>query len=283
MSTLFTIETRIFGLLIFGYGISFLLYLVYLVFPRRLTGRAATSFLVLCFIAHTAVIILRYAEAERPPFQTLYESLSWFAWMSTFAYLFAEWRRRIRVSGVIVTAIAAAACIYADTLSQGVKPLFPALQSPWFFWHVSIAFASYAIYVVAFAVEVSYLIALIPVARGRGAAYGLDRDSLALYHRMAYNLILFGFPLLTFGIWSGAAWAEIAWGRYWAWDPKETWSLITWTVYALYLHAKVTPRWSTGRASALNLLGFVCMIFTFVGVNWLGKLLGLESLHLYAM
>jgi cytochrome c-type biogenesis protein CcsB len=283
VSALSVVETRIFDLLLFGYGLSCLLYLIYLIVPRRLTGRAATSVLVLCLVAHTAVIVLRYAEAQRPPFQTLYESLSWFAWTSVLAYLFAEWRRKIRVTGVIVTAVATAACIYANTLPHGVKPLYPALQSVWFFWHVSVAFASYAIFVVAFAVEVSYLVAARQVRRGRGLAYGLDRDSVIVFHRMAYNLILFGFPLLTFGIFSGAAWAETAWGRYWAWDPKETWSLITWTVYAIYLHAKVTPRWSGGRASALNILGFICMIFTFVGVNWLAKLLGLQSLHLYAV
>jgi cytochrome c-type biogenesis protein CcsB len=166
--------------------------------------------------------------------------------------------------------------------SPEIKPLFPALQSGWFVWHVVVAFSSYAIFVVAFSVEVVFLALTLGRKGGsRGKRFGLDERGTHLFHRMAYNLILFGYPLLTFGIVSGAAWAQEAWGRYWGWDPKETWSMITWSVYALYLHAKVTPRWARRRASALNFVGFVCMIFTFVGVNWLVKLLNIPSLHAY--
>ena len=114
-------------------------------------------------------------------------------------------------------------------------------------------------------------------------SYGLLLENIEKFHETAYRLVLFGFPLLTFGIISGAAWADEAWGRFWSWDPKETWSLITWTVFALYLHAMVMPAWRGKPASIFNILGFICMIMTFVGVNWLAKLLGIESLHLYAI
>jgi ABC-type transport system involved in cytochrome c biogenesis permease subunit len=113
--------------------------------------------------------------------------------------------------------------------------------------------------------------------------YRMDAETAARFHRAAHQLVLFGFPLLTFGIISGAAWAEQAWGRYWSGDPKETWSLITWTVYALYLHAMTMGKWRGGRASALNMLGFVCMFMTFLGVSWIAKLLGIPSIHAYSV
>jgi len=275
---LVNLELNLFLVVIGVYLISFIFYLVYLVFPRLFNeGKIAFYFLLIGAVFHTALIILRTIEAKHAPFQTLYESLSWFSYSAVIAYIFVEWRRKVRLAGVIVTAIVVAASIYAITsLSPEVKPLPPALQSKWFIWHVVVAFASYAIFVVSFSVEIIFLL----LGR-RGARYGLDRKKKNLFHRMSYNLILFGFPLLTFGIISGAAWAQEAWGGYWGWDPKETWSLITWIVYTLYLHAKVTPGWSGRRTSALNILGFICMIFTFLGVNWLSHLLHIPSLHAY--
>ncbi len=280
----FLAEQSLFFLVVSIYGLAFLLYTTYLLFPKLL-GRGKLAFYVLLAgaAAHVALIVFRSVEAKYPPFQTLYESLSWFAFSVTVSWLVVAWRRKVHLPGALATGIALAACIYAlFGKSPEIKPLFPALQSGWFVWHVVVAFASYAIFVVAFCVEVCFLSLTLGRGRGtRGSRYGLDEEKTSLFHRMAYNLILFGYPLLTFGIVSGAAWAQEAWGRYWGWDPKETWSLITWSVYALYLHAKVTPRWARRRASALNAIGFVCMIFTFVGVNWLVKLLHIPSLHAY--
>lgn len=276
-------EQAIFFAVISLYSLAFLFYVAYLFVPRLLgRGKLAFYILLLGALVHAFLIIFRFMEARYPPFQTLYESLSWFAFSVVVSFLFVEWRRDVHLPGFLTTGIALAACIYAIAgRSPEIKPLFPALQSGWFAWHVVLAFASYAIFVVAFSVEVVFLSLTLGSKNGRGARYGLDEKKRYLFHRMAYNLILFGYPLLTFGVVSGAAWAQEAWGRYWGWDPKETWSLITWSVYALYLHAKVTPRWARRRASVLNIIGFVCMIFTFVGVNWLVRLLHIPSLHAY--
>ena len=280
----FLAEQSLFFGVIFVYGLAFLYYGAYLLFPRVL-GKGKLAFYVLLSgaLLHAVLIVFRTIEARYPPFQTLYESLSWFAFSVVVSFLFVEWRRKVHLPGILVTGIALAACMYAlFGKSPEIKPLFPALQSGWFVWHVAAAFGSYAIFVVAFSVEAVFLALTLGRAGGaRGARYGLDESGTHVFHRMAYNLILFGYPLLTFGIVSGAAWAQEAWGRYWGWDPKETWSLITWSVYALYLHAKVTPRWARRRASALNCVGFICMIFTFLGVNWLVKLLHIPSLHAY--
>jgi cytochrome c-type biogenesis protein CcsB len=272
------LESKLLIAVVSIYGLSFIFYLVYIISPRTLRGGSIASWILRAgFLTHIALIVTRTVITRHPPFQTLYEALSWFGFSVIIAYLVVEWRRDNRLPGVFVTAIAISALLYAAFgLSSTPKPLPPALQSKWFVWHVVGAFSSYATFVVAFSVEVVFLL----LGR-RGVKYGLDEKAKVLFHRMAYNLILFGFPLLTFGIVSGAAWAQEAWGGYWFWDPKETWSLITWSVYVLYLHARFTPRWSGKGASVLNILGFVCMIFTFLGVNWLSHLLRIPSLHAY--
>ncbi|GAB4353053.1 MAG: c-type cytochrome biogenesis protein CcsB [Candidatus Abyssubacteria bacterium] len=276
-------ELRVLWLAIAFQLASAFLYLAWVFAPGERTGRLASRLLHVGAFALSAVVILRTYEGGRPPYQTLYESLLWFAWTALIAYLVVERRfKGIFAAGFPVSAIAVAASLYAVLgCNPAVEPLFPALQSDWFIWHVVIAFISYAVFVVGFSVEVAYLglASLMPVRLLQ--KYRMDPEGAARFHRAAHQLVLFGFPLLTFGIVSGAAWAEQAWGRYWSWDPKETWSLITWTVYALYLHAMTMPRWRGGRASALNVLGFVCMVMTFLGVSWIAKLLGIPSLHAY--
>jgi len=265
------------------YGVAFALYIAYVFTPKtRLLSRGATAALVATAVLQTVVIILRTVLVQRPPFQSLFESLSWFSWSAVVAYLIIEWRRNVRIPGFIVTLFAGGAALYA-LLGQdpSFKPLFPALQSPWFFWHVSIAFASYAVFVVAVAVELSYLLQLFFWRLGITKDYGLTRENISRFHRSVHQLVLFGFPMLTFGIMSGAAWANEAWGVYWQWDPKETWSLITWFAFALYLHTRVRPSWRGAPSSVIMILAFLCMVTTFIGVSWLAKLFGIPSLHVY--
>jgi ABC-type transport system involved in cytochrome c biogenesis permease subunit len=255
-------ELRLFWLIVVLYLLSFICYLTHLFTPESSSGRWARGLLVVGTLFHTLLIIFRTIEGQRPPFQTLYESLSWFAWSSIVTYLYIGRRwRDVHLRGPEIT------------------PLFPALQSQWFVWHVVLAFMSYAVFVVSFATEITYLLIHPCLKRGIGTRYGLSLASIERFHETAHRLVLFGFPLLTFGILSGAAWADEAWGRFWSWDPKETWSLITWTVFALYLHAMVLPEWRGKPASIFNILGFICMIMTFVGVSWLAKLLNIESIH----
>ncbi len=275
------IELKLFWLVSLLYGICFILGIAYLISSKNNAGRALTLGLRITVIIHTILIIFRTLEGMRPPFQNLYETLSWFAWFANATYLYAQSRwREVYLPGFIVAGIAAAACIYSLlTRSPEIAPIPPALQSPWYEAHVITAFLAYAVFVVGFAVEVCYLKFRTPPSECPGIFGYMDEQ----FHRWTHRLVLFGFPFLTFAIFSGAAWANDAWGRYWSWDPKETWSLITWTVYALYLHTRAIGRWRGLPASILNLLGFICMIMTFLGVNWLVKLLNIPSLHTYAV
>jgi len=275
-------ELKLFWSVAILYGLCFLIGLFYLLTGKETLGRWVTGGLWATVALHTLLIIFRTVEGGRPPFQSLYETLSWFAWSATATYLYvhSKWKGGVHFPGFIVAGISAGACFYSLlTRSPEITPIPPALRSPWYEWHVVIAFAAYAVFVVSFAVEVSHLLfeRRFP---WRGRAFGFPAQG---FYRYAHRLNLFGFPMLAFAVFSGAAWANDAWGRYWSWDPKETWSLITWTVYAMYLHTKAIPTWRENASPALNILGFVCMVITFLGVSWLAKLLGIPSMHAYAV
>ncbi len=284
-SYLLGIELRIFWSIAFLYALSAILFLFHALARSQPSGRAARFIMTVAASIHVGLIVLRTFEAGRAPFQTLYESLSWFACSAALTYLFVSTRwKTVYLPGLFVSALSAGASFYAlFGRSPAVEPLSAPLQSYWFEWHVILAFFSYAVFVVSAAVEASYLIIRPLVKRGTAGGLGLSVDALEGFHKSAFSLAAFGFPFLTFAIFSGAAWANEAWGRYWSWDPKETWSLITWTVFTLYLHSKAIPAFRDAPASVFNILGFVCMMMTFLGVNWLAKLLGIPSMHVYAV
>jgi cytochrome c-type biogenesis protein CcsB len=275
------IELKLFWFVALLYGVSFIIGISYLITSNTGAGKALTWGLRITAVIHTILIIFRTVEGMRPPFQNLYETLSWFAWFANTTYLYAQSRwRDVHLPGFIVAGIAMAACLFSLlTRSPVIAPMPPALQSPWYEAHVITAFLAYAVFVVSFSIEVCFLKFRIGTEESPGMFGYIDEN----FRRWTHRLVLFGFPLLTFAIFSGAAWANDAWGRYWSWDPKETWSLITWTVYAIYLHSKTIGRWKGLPASILNILGFICMIMTFLGVNWLVKLLDIPSLHTYAV
>lgn len=281
---LLSIEIRLFWAVVGVYTLSFLMYLRDAFYGKGM--EKARALLWLGAALHTALVLLRSWEGGRPPYQTLYEALSWFAWSGVMVYIYVERRMRVDFPALFVLPVAIGACLYAllgPKLDPSVKPLPPSLQSNWYIFHVVTAFTSYAIFIVSFSIEMTYIILSRSILKANAHKYGLDISNIGVFHRMAHKLILFGYPLLTFGLFSGAMWANQAWGRYWGWDPKETWSLLTWMVYGFYLHARVTPKWSGVRASIVNLLGFIAMMMTFLGVNWLTRLLGIFSLHVYAV
>ncbi|HHT9126650.1 MAG TPA: cytochrome c biogenesis protein CcsA [Candidatus Brocadiia bacterium] len=254
-------------------------------FCKNLTmGRIATWLLYAAAISHTGLTVLRWVEEGKPPFQNKYECLSWFAWSNVLTYIYVQRRwRRVSFPGVFVTVLSIAAMFIAlHKYDPAVVPLAPALQSKWYIWHVLIAFFSYAVFVVGCSIELSYLFMRLSNWLGKSWEYfGLPASEVEPFHRLTFKLILVGFPLLTFGIGSGAAWADEAWGRYWSWDPFEILTLITWTAFALYLHAMAVPKWRNVLGSVFNVLGFACMIVTFMGSGWLTRLFGLYSMHAY--
>jgi len=260
-----------FSLSLFIYLVSAISYILYAALKKDQIGKIATIFLAVGIVTHTVALILRSIEAKHAPFVTMYESISFWSWTIAVVYIIFQSRFRIRALGALVTPVAflsiAAASVLPDRYKQST-PLVPALQSHWLEFHIATAFIGYACFAVSFAVSLAYLIKRIDRPKDL-----LSRDKLDM---IGYKAISIGFPFLTIGIISGSIWANMAWGRYWGWDPKEVWSLITWFMYAIYLHLRIVAKWKGKPAAITSIIGFAAVIFTFFGVSFL-----LSGLHAY--
>lgn len=230
--------------------------------------KAVIALLILVWASHTAAIGWRWIESYQmgvghAPLSNLYESLVFFAWAVGLA-LIVIWLR-YRSDIIVLFGLPIAFIIMASTflLDHNIKPLIPALQSNWLAAHVITCFLGYACFVI------SFLAAGLLLLAGASHSTGKLLPPPRFLDDIVYQSVLIGFPLLTIGIITGAAWADFAWGSYWSWDPKETWSLITWLVYAAFLHARLARGWSGSRTALLSLLGFAAVLFTYFGVNYL--------------
>lgn len=250
-----------------GWIIVYLITYVSLKDRSRLSRIFWTALLVLWFV-HTGSIALRWAESYwmgigHAPLSNLYESLVFFSW-SVALGLIVVWKKfgedLVPLFGAPIVFLILASTFLID---PNIRPLIPALQSNWLVAHVFTCFLGYAGFAVSF---VAAILLLVSRASANIASVLPDKR---LLDEIVYRSILIGFPLLTLGIITGAAWAEHAWGSYWSWDPKETWSLITWLVYAGFLHARLSRGWSGRRTALLSVIGFFAVMFTYFGVNYL--------------
>ncbi len=204
-----------------------------------------------------------------------------FSWSTVLIYLLIDWKYKQRSIGAFVLPIALFSMLWAQmSLHADIDPLVPALQSNWLTYHVITCFLGYAGFAVAFGVSVMYLMKIGKEEKYQGSEpmggiLGLFPPTKVL-DDLNYKAIMIGWPLLTLGIVTGAAWANYAWGTYWSWDPKETWSLIVWFLYAAFIHARFTRGWVGRRAAWLSVFGFAATLFCYLGVN-----LVLSGLHSY--
>jgi cytochrome c-type biogenesis protein CcsB len=155
----------------------------------------------------------------------------------------------------------------SSTMHGEARQLPPILQSNWFWIHALLAFTSYAAFTVAFGVAVIYLIQRYFLKKKHFGALFQKLPPLETLDEISYRCFAFGFPLLTVAIISGAIWSEKAVGSYWSWDPKQTWSLITWLIYAALLHGRLTIGWRGKRAAMLSIAGFIVLLITFFGMK----------------
>jgi ABC-type transport system involved in cytochrome c biogenesis permease subunit len=237
-------------------------------------GRFVNAVLLVGFLALSATIAARWSESGYPPFSNMAESLTWMAWGFCLVYFVA--RAFVAFPGMETAGCMGTLVVLAVSgpilglFDQAPRPLMPALQSNWLVFHVFTCMLSYGAFFAAFLMSVLWL------------SFWRRRESGQAVDALSYQTMAFGFLLLTVGIVSGAIWARQAWGRYWGWDPKETWSLITWFVYGIYLHYRlIAGRQRKEGLPKLNavfaVLGFAATLFTYFGVNYL-----LPSLHSYA-
>jgi cytochrome c-type biogenesis protein CcsB len=226
---------------------------------------------------HTLALVMRTVQSGHAPFTNMYESLSFLAWASIFAYIIVEWKFRVRRPGayILLIVIGLMALASSPLMPKEATPLVPALQSYWLWLHVSVTLLGEAFFAVAFVTSIMFLVADSREKKGRGSSSGLTAERL---DSISYRTIAIGFPLFTLGgLVFGMVWAYKAWGSYWSWDPKEVWSLITWFVFALYLHTRIVMGWKGRRSAAIAVFGFLAALFTYFGVNYL-----LAGLHSYA-
>jgi cytochrome c-type biogenesis protein CcsB len=277
------INSVILSYITFVYFASFMLYLLMMVMGKEVFGRLASILTVGALIAHTFAIILRWIESYRfdmghAPLSNFYESLIFFAWALVLLYVLIEWRTKNRSIGTFASLLAVLIMAYASfgSVDSRIQPLVPVLKSNWLITHVITSFIGYAALGIAFCLSLTYLIKKIDNPK-RKSFFLKAIPNLDILDELSYQMIIIGFVLLTLCIITGSVWAHSAWGRYWGWDPKETWSLITWLVYAIVLHSRMMRGWRGTKMAILSIIGFFCVIFTYLGVNFI-----LSGLHSYA-
>jgi cytochrome c-type biogenesis protein CcsB len=267
----------------FIYGFSAFGYLVSLIFRKDGIGRIASWILIFGGAGNFAGLALRWVESYRlgighAPLSNLYESLVFFACTIVVLYLFLERRHQNRILGVFAAPIAFLAMAYASLapgINDQIQPLIPALKSNWLIAHVITCFIGYAAFAVAFGIGLMFLLKQRD-SKNTGPFLSLF-PALDTLDELILQLVKFGFLFLTVGIITGAVWANSAWGRYWGWDPKETWSLVTWLVYATMLHFRIFLSWRGKVFAIFSIIGFLAVLFTYFGVNYL------PGLHSYGV
>jgi cytochrome c-type biogenesis protein CcsB len=230
--------------------------------------RIATAMMILGFIFLLVGVVTRGLSASRVPWGNMYEFSITGALAFTGAYLVALRKYDLRWLGVLVSISALLTLGTAITLLYVPSaPLVPALKSTWLVIHVSTAIISGGVFLLANVISAAYLYLDNMESKGERKPWAQRLPALDVLDQLSYRLVAFVFPLWTFSVIAGAIWAESAWGRYWGWDPKETWAFITWVAYAAYLHARVTVGWRGRRAAWLCLLAGSTFLFNYVYVN----------------
>ncbi len=262
-------STVFFQIALFIYLIGTAAAITYLISLRRRLFGITLSLLIGGFLIHSLAIGFRYAEAGHLPVTNLHEALSFFSWTVVGIYLILQYKYRVDVLAAFVSPVACVLIILASFFPKEIIPVAPVLKTFWLPVHVFFAFMGNGMFALAFSAGVMYLIQERQIKAKKIGAFYRRLPGLQVLDELNYRCLTIGFPLLTLGIISGSVWAESAWGSYWSWDPKETWSLITWFLYAALLHGRLTVGWRGRKAALFAILGFSALVFTFLGVNLL--------------
>lgn len=270
-------NSLVLSIVTFIYGLAGVLYIFAWIFRKDTAGKIATAITGVAVAGNLTGLILRWVESYsigygHAPLTNLYESLTFFALVIGIIYLIIERRYGNRRIGAIVMPLVCLTLAFAALKVPGkdIQPLIPALKSNWLIAHVLTVFVGYAAFLIAFGISILYLFfsrQRPQTAETPGNAKKV-RD-LQYLDELISQLSMFGFLFLTVGIITGAVWANSAWGRYWGWDPKETWSLVTWLIYAALLHLRMMRGWRGKRIAVISIIGFAAVMFTYFGVNYL--------------
>jgi len=267
-------DHKILGVVTLLYLSIFFLHVLYFAVKKEKILSFMWILLYVTLGLHMTGLVARWAESYRlgighAPLSNFYESLIFYAWCIGFMLVILKKRLTFPIITMMASLIAVGFMGYASissSVERKIQPLIPALQSNWLHIHVITCFVAYAAFVISFICGLLYLIKWKNVVPPK-----------EILEEINYRSVMVGFPMLSAGILTGAVWAHYAWGSYWSWDPKETWSLITWIIYALFLHARFVRGWKGKRIAFISIIGFLSVIFTYFGVNFI-----LSGLHSYA-
>jgi cytochrome c-type biogenesis protein CcsB len=255
-------ELLFLGVATAGYLAGWAAYMLAFWKSSEVVGKAASALTWAAWGFHAASFSLRTFRAGHMPIYNAYEFTATFAGGIVLIHLVFERISRRRDLGVGILPVALALTFYAWTLSKAVEPLIPIFNGLWLKIHVITAFVAYSAFTATFGASCLYMV------RGASSASSSSGSSgPSALDKVAYQAAALGFPFMTVCIVSGAIWAEYVWGRYWSWDPKETWSLITWLIFAAYLHTRYHRGWRERRAAMLAIVGFFTVLVTYFGVD----------------
>lgn len=264
------------------YALVTIFYIAFFVFKNQKLAKTGFIVLLVGFAANTIGFLLRWYESHQMgyghiPLSNMYESLVFFAWTIAALFIFLDIKYKEPIIGVFATPLiflCMAAASFDKIAHNKIAPLLPALKSNWLAAHVITCFVGYAGFAVAFGFSIMYFI---KSASKSDESVFSRLPAFEVIDELTYQMIVFGFLFLTLGIVTGSVWANSAWGKYWTWDPKEVWSLITWIVYAVFMHLRLMRGWQGKNLAWVSIIGFLCVLFTYFGVNFL-----LSGLHSYA-
>ena len=272
-------ESTFFHIAYLCFVVSAVAYVVYLSRSGRGVGWIATGVSAVGLGMLTLGLAVRTVQVDHWPLANTYEFALVFLWGIVAVYLLLEWVTVTRAGGAFILPIACLIGAYAQVLTPASaktpQPLLPALRSIWLQLHTVTAAVGYGGFAASCGAGLMYLV------KEMGVGFADRLPSPQEIDAYNYRAVAFGYPWMSLAIITGAIWAQVAWGNYWSWDIKETWALMVWLVYTLFFHTRVTRGWRGRPTAIISIVGFLMVLFTFLGVSWLARRVGLESLHVY--
>jgi len=267
----------LFGFATLCYFISFIYSIIFFKTFNKKYYTISNRSLIIGFVIHLIYFIFRWFKAGYFPVTTLFESLSFFALVIVFFQFLIDFKYKVKGISIFSIFFATLLMLISLLFPFKIVEIPPILDSFWLPLHVFFAFLGNGIFAISCGISIMYLIQLKSIKSKKLSRSFFEMPSLETLDSLNYKCLTIGFPLLTIGIITGSIWASSAWGSYWSWDPKEVWSLITWLLYAALLHGRLNIGWRGKKAAIMSIIGFLVIVFTFLGVNIL-----LPGLHSYA-
>jgi len=249
------------------YFIASLFYFFFFVSKNESLYKKALYTVYSGFVLHTLTFLIRGFERGHLPMTSLFESILFFTWLIILLFLIVEKKYKLQTLGVFIVPLNFLALFYALFLPKKIDTFDPILKSVWLGIHVTLILIGTAAFALTFGLGIMYLLQERQLKSRKQGLFYHRLPSLEILDDLSYKALSFGFPFLTLGMITGSIWAKYAWGTYWNWDPKLTWSLITWLIYAALLHGRLTVGWRGRKAAFISILGFLSVLFTFLGVN----------------